>query len=144
MSDGGTQISLFERIGGAATVARLVDAFYDRMDTLPEARGIRAMHGRELAPIREVLKRYLGEWLGGPPLYTTERGHPRLRARHLPFSIGMAERDAWLICMAGALDETVADVAARRHIGIALARLADHMRNRPEPAPGPGEAPTAG
>lgn len=140
MSDGDTQVSLFERIGGAATVARLVDAFYDRMDALPEARGIRAIHARDLGPIRDVLKRYLGEWLGGPPLYSSERGHPRLRARHLPFSIGIAERDAWLVCMAGALDETVADVAARRHIGIALARLADHMRNRPET----DEAPSAG
>ena len=60
-----------------------------------------------------VLKKYLGEWLGGPKLYSTERGHPMLRARHLPFAIGVAERDAWLLCMNGALDETIADEAAR-------------------------------
>jgi hemoglobin len=132
MTDAVTQASLYDRIGGAATVARLVDRFYDRMDALPEARRIRAMHGPDLAPIREVLKRYLGEWLGGPPLYSNERGHPRLRARHLRFPIGIAERDAWLLCMRGALEETVADAAIRRHIDEALSKLADWMRNRPE------------
>jgi len=138
MVDGTAQISLYARIGGQATVDRLVDRFYDRMDALPEARAIRAMHAADLGPMREVLKRYLGEWLGGPPHYSAERGHPRLRMRHLPFPIGMAERDAWLVCMAGPLEETVADAAARRHIAIALARLADHMRNRPEAQPSAG------
>ena len=122
----------YERIGGQATVDRLVDLFYDRMETLPEAQKIRDLHDADLAPIREVLKRYLGEWLGGPRRYSEERGHPRLRSRHLHVPIGAAERDAWLLCMRGALDETVADKEARAGIYDAMARLADHMRNRPD------------
>ena len=101
------------------------------METRPEARGIRALHGADLAPIRFVLKRYLTEWLGGPPLYSSQRGHPRLRMRHLRFPIGKAERDAWLLCMAAALEATVADGPAREGVFEAMAGLADHMRNRP-------------
>ena len=107
------QESLFERIGGAPAIDRLVEAFYMRMDTLPEAATIRAMHGRNLGPIKLVLKRYLGEWTGGPKLYSADRGHPRLRRRHMPFAIGEVERDAWLLCMRGALDETIADAKAK-------------------------------
>jgi hemoglobin len=124
-------ISTFERIGGAATIDDLVEGFYRRMDALPEAAAIRALHAADLEPVKHVLKRYLGEWLGGPALYSSERGHPRLRARHLGIPIGEAERDAWLLCMRGALVATVADDAARREIDAALTKLADWMRNQP-------------
>ena len=128
--------SPFEIIGGQATVDRLVDRFYQRMDTLPETQGIRALHAADLGPMKIVLKKYLGEWLGGPKLYTAERGHPMLRARHLPFTIGAAERDAWLLCMNGALDETVTDEATRAGIRESMTRLADWMRNKSsEPPP---------
>jgi len=123
----------FERIGGQAGVDRLVDAFYQRMDTLPEARTIRALHAADLAPIIELLKRYLGEWLGGPKHYSAERGHPRLRARHLPFPIGAAERDAWLLCMRGALETSVADESLRTQLLESFTKLADWMRNQPQP-----------
>jgi len=103
----------YDRIGGAVVVDRLVESFYHRMDTLAEAKSIRDMHGRNLGPIKHILKRYLTEWLGGPKLYSPEKGHPRLRQRHMGFSIGNAERDAWLLCMRGALEETVTDVQAR-------------------------------
>jgi hemoglobin len=122
--------SMFEHIGGAPTIDRLVEAFYARMSTLPQAREIRAMHAMDLGPVKDVLKRYLGEWMGGPKLYSAERGHPRLRQRHLGFAIGNAERDAWLLCMHGALEETVADAQAREEIYGLLARLADWMRNQ--------------
>lgn len=130
MTNAGTAVSMYERIGGAPTIERLVESFYARMDTLPEARTIRAMHAADLGPVKDVLKRYLGEWMGGPKLYSAERGHPRLRQRHLGFPIGNEERDAWLSCMRGALDETVADRGARAEIYELLARLADWMRNR--------------
>lgn len=123
-------ISLFDRIGGRATIDRLVDRFYDNMDTLPEARTIRAMHDDDLGLIRDVLKRYLTEWTGGPKLYTPEKGHPRLRQRHIGFPIGDAERDAWMLCMRGALEETVSDEAARADLDKALSGLADWMRSR--------------
>ncbi|MDA0662710.1 MAG: group II truncated hemoglobin [Proteobacteria bacterium] len=125
-------ISLFERIGGSGVVDVLVERFYGNMDTLPEAAGIRAMHQPDLGPVKDVLKRYFTEWLGGPPLYSTERGHPRLRMRHMHVRIGIAERDAWLRCMRGALDDAVADDAARADIYRALSGLADHMRNTDE------------
>lgn len=121
---------MFERVGGAAIVDRLVEAFYQRMDALPEARTIRAMHAPDLAPTKQVLKRYLCEWMGGPKLYSVEKGHPRLRQRHMGFPIGEAERDAWLLCMRGALEDTVKDIDARQEIYVALAKLADWMRNQ--------------
>lgn len=120
---------MYERLGGAIVIDRLVEAFYARMDTLPEAEGIRAMHADDLGNTKQVLKRYLSEWTGGPKLYSPEKGHPRLRQRHMGFSIGNAERDAWLLCMRGALEETVADAAARAAIYDAMAKLADWMRN---------------
>ena len=140
MSDVAVEVSMFERIGGAVVIDRLVEAFYQRMDTLPEAKVIRAMHAPDLAPVRSVLKRYLSEWTGGPKLYSPEKGHPRLRQRHLGFAIGDAERDAWLHCMRGAMAETIADAGAREALDAALTRLADWMRNQ---AGNPHEAGTA-
>jgi len=125
-----TEISMFDRVGGAVTIDRLVEAFYKRMDTLPEAKTIRAMHAPDLGAVKNVLKRYLSEWTGGPKLYSAEKGHPRLRQRHMGFAIGNAERDAWLLCMRGALDETVADDNARQELDAALTKLADWMRNQ--------------
>jgi len=130
MSDVAVEVSMFERIGGAVVIDRLVEAFYLRMDSLPEAKVIRAMHAPDLAPVRSVLKRYLSEWTGGPKLYSPEKGHPRLRQRHLGFAIGDAERDAWLLCMRGAMAETIADAGARRELDAALTKLADWMRNQ--------------
>lgn len=122
----------FQRVGGAVAVGRLVDAFYRRMDTLPEAAGIRAMHRTDLTGTKEVLARYLGEWLGGPPLYSQERGHPRLRMRHLRFAIGPTERDAWMLCMEGAVQEVVTDPALRDELLCAFLKLADWVRNDPD------------
>jgi hemoglobin len=130
MSDTDVTMSMFERIGGAVTVDRLVENFYLRMETLPEAGIIRAMHPSDLGSVKHVLKRYLSEWMGGPKLYSPEKGHPRLRQRHLGFSIGNEERDAWLKCMRGALQETVSDEAARAELDLALSKLADWMRNQ--------------
>jgi hemoglobin len=123
----------FNRIGGEPAVRALVDRFYDLMDSLPEAREIRALHPAELATSREKLHLFLVGWMGGPQLYVERFGHPRLRARHLPFPIASRQRDQWLLCMGRALDECVADAELRAHLLGALERLADHMRNRPDP-----------
>ena len=123
---------LYERIGGEAAVRRLVDTFYDRMDQLPEAHGIRALHPPSLDGSRDKLHWFLVGWMGGPPLYVSRFGHPRLRARHLPFAIGVAERDAWLRCMNDALATCIDDTAARAVLHEALTQLADHMRNQPD------------
>lgn len=130
MTEATATTSIFVRIGGEVIVDRLVEAFYSRMDSLSEARAIRDMHDADLEPTKRVLKRYLTEWMGGPNLYSSERGHPRLRQRHMGFPIDTSARDAWLLCMEGALEETVPDAAARQEIYTAFARLADFMRNR--------------
>lgn len=121
----------FDAIGGADAVGAIVERFYAEMDAAPEARVIRDMHAQNLAPTKHVLKLYLGEWLGGPKLYSASRGHPRLRMRHIKFPIGDTERDLWLSCMRRALDAHVPDLRVREGIYGAMARLADHMRNKP-------------
>jgi hemoglobin len=121
---------LFDRVGGEVAVRRLVDRFYDLMDALPEAGNIRALHPETLDGSRDKLFWFLVGWLGGPPLYVSRFGHPRLRARHLPFAIGEAERDAWMRCMTEALASCIADVPLRDFLLQSLAGLADHMRNR--------------
>jgi hemoglobin len=121
--------SHFDLVGGQTAVDRIVDAFYARMDTLPDATTIRALHPPDLSGSRTVLKKYLAEWLGGPDRYSQERGHPRLRMRHLPFRIGAAERDAWLLCMRGALEEVVGSEALREQLLEKLFKVADWMRN---------------
>ena len=122
----------YRRIGGQPAIDRLVDAFYNRMDAMPEASTIRAMHQRDLTVTKEVLKRYLAEWLGGPTLYSQDRGHPRLRMRHMRLDIGPAERDAWMLCMHDALNEVVTEPAMRTLLRNAFLKLADWVRNDPE------------
>jgi hemoglobin len=121
----------FMRIGGAGAVDRLVEAFYACMDALPQAKPLGAMHARELSATKDMLKRYLGEWMGGPPRYSEVRGHPRLRLRHFGFNIGVAERDMWLMCMRGALDLVVVDRVLREELYAAFFKLADWVRNDP-------------
>lgn len=123
-------ISHYERIGGAVTVRALVVRFYQIMDELPEAYGIRKMHAPHLQSAEDKLFKFLSGWMGGPQLFVEEYGHPKLRARHLPFAIGNAERDQWLLCMNRALGEVVSDVALRRELSEAFAKVAGHMRNR--------------
>lgn len=121
--------SHFELVGGQAAVDRIVEGFYRRMDSLAPARTIRALHPADLSASRAVLKRYLAEWLGGPRLYSQERGHPHLRMRHQPFRIGAAERDAWMLCMNGALEEAIASEPLRAQLSHSLGKIADWMRN---------------
>jgi hemoglobin len=129
ITENGLARSHFERVGGQAAVDRIVEGFYRRMDTLPEAKTIRALHPRDLSGSKAVLKCYLAEWLGGPAVYSRERGHPRLRIRHGPFRIGAAERDAWMLCMSGALEEVVGSERLRELLLQLLYKIADWMRN---------------
>ena len=89
----------YDQLGGEVTVRRIVDRFYDLMSELPETQGILAMHPTDLTDSRNKLFKFLSGFWGGPSLYIREYGHPMLRARHLPFSIGESERDQWLLCM---------------------------------------------
>jgi hemoglobin len=126
------QATPYEMIGGEAAVRALVRRFYELMDTLPEAWDIRRLHPTDLAGSEDKLFMFLSGWLGGPQLYVERHGHPRLRARHLPFPIDSRARDQWLMCMRQAMDEQIADPALRAGLERALSDLADHMRNRAE------------
>jgi hemoglobin len=120
----------YDMLGGATAVFALVDAFYDLMDETPEYFGVRKLHPASLDGSREKLKMYLSGWLGGPNLYIEKFGHPRLRARHLPFPIGVAERDQWLACMYSAMEQVGVPDPLKTRLQEAFFGTADWMRNK--------------
>jgi hemoglobin len=122
----------YTQLGGDDKVRELVERFYDLMELEPEFNELRRVHPDDLGPAREKLYLYLSGWLGGPPLYTDKFGHPMLRARHLPYSIGTVERDQWLACMSRAMHELNVDERLQAQLVYSLERLATHMRNRQE------------
>jgi hemoglobin len=117
------------RLGGQEAVVRLVERFYHHMDTLPEAAAIRALHDDDLTADKHKLAAFLSGWLGGPPLYWQEYGHPRLRMRHAHLPIDTAAAAAWLTCMMAALGEVVEDAAFREELVARFAHTAAHLRN---------------
>ena len=132
-------ISIFTALGGEPALRRLVDAFYDDMDAEPAYTGIRKLHPADLAGSRDKLFWFLCGWTGGPAHYISRFGHPRLRARHLPFVIAVDERDQWLSCMDGALQRCEVAPSLRQHLMRAFFDTADWMRNHP---PGVHSGPT--
>ena len=96
------QTIIYELAGGDPPFRRLIDAFYRRVDSEPL---LRPMYPADLANSREHLFLFVTQFFGGPPRYNGLRGHPRLRMRHAPFTIGQAERDAWVRHMLAAVDE---------------------------------------
>lgn len=124
--------SAFELIGGAGPLRALVDRFYDLMELEPEFAGLRAMHPPSTDGSREKLYLFLSGWLGGPDLYVAAHGHPRLRARHLPFAIASDERDQWLRAFAWAMQDVGLDEALQLRLMDSLYRTADWMRNKPD------------
>ena len=120
----------YQRLGGEAALHSLVDRFYFYMDILPETQAIRAMHQPDLSTANDKLFKFLSGWLGGPNLFIEQYGHPMLRARHLPFAIGAAERDQWMLCMQKALAEINIDPHFRQDFYNALYHLANHMINQ--------------
>ena len=125
-----TSSDSFAALGGETGVRALVDRFYDLMDLESGYAGIRALHPDTLDGSRDKLHWFLCGWLGGPQHYIERFGHPRLRARHLPYAIGIAERDQWLACMTQALAERCVDPALGERLMAALFTTADWMRNR--------------
>lgn len=120
----------FEQLGGEPGVRALVDRFYDLMELEPRFTGLRALHPTPLDGSRDKLFWFLCGWLGGPSHYIDRFGHPRLRARHLPYTIGIAERDQWMGCMLQALQDEGVDPALAQRLGEAFFGTADFMRNR--------------
>jgi hemoglobin len=117
-------------IGGDQRVRALVDRFYDLMELEPEFEGIRALHPPSTDGSRDKLFMFLSGWMGGPDLFVERHGHPRLRARHLPFAIGSSERDQWLRAMAWAMEDIGIDEALRLRLMESFYQTADWMRNK--------------
>lgn len=111
-------------------VRRIADRFYDIMDSTPEAAGIRALHGPDLTAVRQRLFEFLSGWLGGPPLYFQRPDHKCIMSAHRPFPIGTAERDAWMMCMRRALEESGLPADYRGVLEEAFQRMAEAFRNR--------------
>lgn len=120
----------YDTVGGETGVRALVDRFYDLMDLEPAFTGIRALHPAGLDGSRDKLFWFLSGWLGGPDLYQARFGHPRLRARHLPYAIGIAERDQWMACMVQAMQEVQLDAALAQRLTESFFGTADWMRNK--------------
>jgi hemoglobin len=123
-------VTPFEVVGGEPAVLALVQRFYDLMDLEPAYRELRALHPSHLEGSRDKLFWFLCGWLGGPQHYVERFGHPRLRARHLPFSIGILERDQWMNCMKQAMGEVGIDPTLAERLAAAFFNTADWMRNR--------------
>lgn len=122
----------YELLGGEGQVRNLVDLFYDHMALEPKFEVIRKMHPENMGTSRDKLFWFLSGWLGGPDLFVERFGHPRLRARHLPFSIGIEERDQWLTCMAHALTDLGVKGDLFERLMQSFYGTADWMRNRPD------------
>lgn len=124
------QVSPFLQLGGETTVRTLVDRFYDLMDLEPGYRELRATHGTTLDDARDKLFWFLCGWLGGPDYFVQRFGHPRLKARHLPFKIGILERNQWLACMDQAMGDVQVDAVLRERLRASFFQTADWMRNQ--------------
>lgn len=120
----------FDALGGEPQVAALVERFYDLMELDPAYAALRAVHGPDLTQARQKLTWFLCGWLGGPQHYTERFGHPRLRMRHMPYTIGIMERDQWLACMDQAMLEVGMAEALRLRLRDSFFQTADWMRNR--------------
>ena len=135
---GSTKTTFYEVLGGKESgtefIRKLVDTFYDIMDSDPKVSVLRAMHQPDLTEAREKLFMFLTGWTGGPQLYIERYGHPMLRARHLPFSIGETERDQWMYCMIKAMHQLQLDESVMIKLSEQLYGVADFMRNKPDSA----------
>jgi hemoglobin len=125
-------------LGGEPFVRAFCQRFYALMDSLPEAAACRAVHPPSLERAEQRLYEYLTGWLGGPPLYTSQYGHPRLRMRHFGAPIGRSEVEGWLSCFRTAWDELAGPSPHGDAVLHRVEALAWHMANKPDT----GEAPS--
>ena len=122
------------QILGEDGIQRLADTFYEVMDTLPEAAGIRAMHAADLAPMKIKLAQYLTGWMGGPPRYAEKYGTVCMTTPHEHYHIGPDERDQWLLCMDKALEQIGASEELLEMLKVPMYRIADAVRNQTGPS----------
>ena len=123
------ELSFYEAVGGEETFRRLTHLFYQGVAADPALRAV--YPSSDLGPAEEHLRLFLIQYWGGPAAYNELRGHPRLRMRHRHFTIGEAERDAWLRHMRTALDEIGLDPALDAQLWDYLVMAAQSLVNAP-------------
>jgi hemoglobin len=121
------ELNIHDHIGGQKTFDRLVDHFYDDVEKDPI---LRPLYPESLEESRKHLAMFLAQFVGGPPEYSMLRGHPRLRARHLPFAIGVKERYAWVKPMLEAVDATGIEEPSRTHLRNYFQEAATFLMNQ--------------
>ncbi|QQE74676.1 globin [Brevibacillus composti] len=127
MSDTDRLVTPYEQIGGAETLSRLVDTFYDLVKEHPD---LAPLFPEDFTEVKERQYQFLTQFLGGPTLYSDKHGHPMLRARHMRFPIGPTQAEAWLACMKEAMDRIQLEGPLREQIFERLRLTAYHMVNR--------------
>jgi hemoglobin len=128
MSDLAPSPTLYDRVGGRSFFFDLIDRFYAGVETDAV---LRPLYPDDLGPSKQHLALFLIQYWGGPPTYSLERGHPRLRMRHFPFAIGQAQRDAWLHHMRAAVEASPADPATREAMLSYFEMAATSLINQP-------------
>ena len=123
------QTTVYDRVGGMTFFEALVDRFYEGVAGDPVLLSLYPQP-QDLAPARRRLTLFLAQYWGGPSDYSDERGHPRLRLRHAPFSIGGEERDRWLVHMRAAVASLDPPPDIERSLLDYFDMAAESMRNR--------------
>jgi hemoglobin len=119
---------LYDRVGGMDFFVRLVDEFYSGVVT-DEVLWPLYPDQEDLDGAKHRLTLFLAQYWGGPTTYMEERGHPKLRMRHMPFHVGPLERDRWLVHMAKAVEQSIDDDAIRAELMAYFVPAAEHLRN---------------
>jgi hemoglobin len=122
--------SPYEMVGGEVMVRRIVDRFYDVMDTDPAVAPLRKMHGKDLGPMRDRLFAFLSGWLGGPQLYFQLPDPKCIVSAHKPYAIGVDERDQWMMCIRKAMEDCGVDEDTREILDVPFMRVCEAFRNR--------------
>jgi hemoglobin len=129
------ELSFYEAVGGEETFRRLTHLFYQGVAADAALRAV--YPSKDLGPAEEHLRLFLMQYWGGPATYNERRGHPRLRMRHVHFTIGEAERDAWLRHMRAALDQIGLDPSHDAQLWDYLVMAAHSLVNAPSGPPRP-------
>lgn len=124
----GTGDSSYRAAGELTGLIKLVDAFYDYMDTLPEAKTIRDMHREDLSEVKKKLAYFLSGWLGGPRLFSEHYGPINIPGVHRHLTVKEAERDAWISCMQNAVADQPYDAAFKTYLIEQLRVPAERIR----------------
>lgn len=120
--------TVYDEVGGQPFFDALVERLYEHVEADP---ALRALYPDDLGPGKRSLALFLGQYWGGPTTYSDEKGHPRLRMRHVSFLIGRRERDAWFDGMAASVRASGADPEIQQRMIEYFSMAADHLVNSP-------------